>query len=120
DLEREPLRLRGAGGVTATRRGAGFSLERRAFLIPIHPNRHVVPTEVAQVVGADRRALRETRRAEIRSFVLEEDHAPRRARFAADPSYLAVGMAFAVREPGSEVRPGVGTPRSLVLRLAQR
>ena len=28
DLEREPLRLRGAGGVTATRRGAGFSLER--------------------------------------------------------------------------------------------
>ena len=94
DLEREPLRLRGAGGVTATRRGAGFSLERRAFLIPIHPNRHVIPTEVAQVVGADRRAQRETRRAQIRSFVLEEDHAPRRARFAADPAFLAVAMAL--------------------------
>ncbi len=39
DLEREPMRLRGAGGITASRRGAGFSLERRAFLIPIHPNR---------------------------------------------------------------------------------
>ena len=63
DLEREPLRLRGAGGVTATRRGAGFSLERRAFLIPIHPNRHVIPTEVAQIVGADRRRPREARRA---------------------------------------------------------
>ncbi|APR79408.1 Hypothetical protein A7982_04755 [Minicystis rosea] len=120
DLEREPLRLRGAGGVTATRRGAGFSLERRAFLIPIHPNRHVVPTEVANIVGADRRRMRETRRAQIRSFVLEEDHAPRRARFASDPAFLAVAMAFCVREPGSEVRAGVGTPRSLLLKLAQR
>lgn len=120
DLEREPLRLRGAGGVTATRRGAGFSLERRAFLVPIHPNRHVIPTEVANIVGADRRRLRETRRAQIRSFVLEEDHAPRRARFASDPAFLAVAMAFAVREPGSEVRAGVGTPRSLLLKLSQR
>jgi hypothetical protein len=120
DLEREPLRLRGAGGVTATRRGAGFSLERRAFLIPIHPNRHVVPTEVAQIVGADRRRMRETRREQIRTFVLEEDHAPRRARFATDPAFLAVAVAFSVREPGSEVRPGVGTPRSLLVKLAQR
>lgn len=120
DLEREPMRLRGAGGVTATRRGAGFSLERRAFLVPIHPNRHVIPTEVARVVGADRRKLRETRRAEIRSFVLEEDHAPRRARFATDPAYLAMALAFAVREPGSDVRTGVGTPRSLLVRFSQR
>lgn len=120
DLEREPLRLRGAGGVTATRRGAGFSLERRAFLIPIHPNRHVVPSEVAAVVGADRRRLRETRREQIRTFVLEEDHAPRRARFAVDPAFLAVAMAFTAREPGSEVRAGVGTPRSLLVKLAQR
>jgi hypothetical protein len=120
DLEREPMRLRGAGGVTASRRGAGFALERRAFLIPIHPNRHVVPTEVATIVGAARRAQRDQRRAEIRSFVLEEDHAPRRARFAADPAPLAVALAFAVREPGNDVRAGVGTPRSLVTRLAQR
>ena len=120
DLEREPMRLRGATGVTASRRGAGFALERRAFLIPIHPNRHVVPTEVAKIVGADRRQLRESRRAQIRSFVLEEDHAPRRARFASDPAVLAVALAFATREPTSEVRAGVGTPRSLMIRLGQR
>jgi hypothetical protein len=120
DLEREPMRLRGAGGVTPTRRGAGFALERRGFLIPIHPNRHVIPTEVALVVGADRRRLRETRREEIRTFVLEEDHAPRRARFASDPSFLALALAFAVREPGSDVRAGLGTPRSMLVRLAQR
>lgn len=120
DLEREPMRLRGAGGVAASRRGAGFALERRGFLIPIHPSRHVVPTEVALIVGAERRKARETRRAQIRSFVLEEDHAPRRARFALDPAHLAMALAFCVREPGSDVRPGVGTPRSLLVRLAQR
>lgn len=126
DLEREPMRLRGAGGVTASRRGAGFALERRAFLIPIHPNRHVIPTEIGHIVGAERRQLREERRAQIRSFVLEEDHAPRRARFASDPAMLAVGLAFAMREATndsrtmSEVRAGVGTPRSLIVRFAQR
>lgn len=120
DLEREPMRLRGASGVTASRRGAGFALERRAFLVPIHPNRHVIPTEIALVVGADRNAQRQERRAEIRSFVLEEDHAPRRARFASDPAMLAVALAFAARDVGAEVRPGVGTPKSLLMRQAQR
>jgi hypothetical protein len=120
DLEREPMRLRGATGVTASRRGAGFALERRGFLIPIHPNRHVIPSEVAQIVGADRHQLRESRRAQIRSFVLEEDHAPRRARFASDPSVLSMALAFIARDPGTEVRVGVGTPRSLLMRQAQR
>lgn len=120
DLEREPMRLRNATGVTASRRGAGFALERRAFLVPIHPNRHVIPTEVAAIVGAERRRMREKRREQIRSFVIEEDHAPRRARFALDPALLALGLSFAVREPGSEVRPGVGTPRSLLVKMAQR
>jgi hypothetical protein len=120
DLEREPMRLRGAGGVTASRRGAGFALERRAFLIPVHPNRHIVPTEVARIVGADRQRAREARREQIRSFVLEEDHVPRRARFASDPAALALALALAARESSAEVRPGVGTPRSLVVRLAQR
>ncbi|WP_231511184.1 hypothetical protein [Chondromyces apiculatus] len=120
DLEREPMRLRSATGVTASRRGAGFALERRGFLIPIHPNRHVIPTEVVAIVGAERRLLREKRREQIRSFVIAEDHAPRRARFATDPAHLALGLAFAIREPGSDVRPGVGTPRSLLVRLGQR
>ena len=49
DLEREPLRLRTATGAAPSRRGVGFSLERRGMLIPVHPNRHVIPTEVAAV-----------------------------------------------------------------------
>ena len=120
DLEREPMRLRGATGATPSRRGVGFALERRGLLIPVHPNRHVVPTEVGLIVGAANQAARETRRAQIRSFVLDTDHAPRRARFADDPVPITMALALAVREPGVEVREGVGTPRSLVTRLAQR
>jgi hypothetical protein len=120
DLEREPMRLRGAGGVTTSRRGVGFALERRAFLIPIHPNRHVIPAEIAQIIGGERNAAREEKRRVIRSFVLSEDHAPRRARFASDPSSLAIALAFAAREQGAETRATVGTPRSLIMRLSQR
>ncbi len=78
DLEREPMRLRGAGGVTASRRGAGFALERRAFLIPIHPNRHAVPTEVATIVGAARRAQRDPTSEVNRVLVRDDPNLPRR------------------------------------------
>ncbi|HEY2515635.1 MAG TPA: hypothetical protein VGI39_32425, partial [Polyangiaceae bacterium] len=120
ELEREPLRLRTATGATPSRRGVGFSLERRGLLVPVHPNRHVVPTEVAAIIGAARHAEREARRAQVRSFVQSEDHAPRRARFAPDPVPLAMGLALAGREAGNEVRPGIGTPKSLVQKLSAR
>jgi hypothetical protein len=120
DLEREPMRLRSAKGVSTTRRGAGFALERRALLIPVHPNRHVVPTEVAAIVGAERRREREARRATIRGEVVGEDHMPRRAQFARDPAALALALVACARESPGEVKPNVGTPRSLILRLSQR
>lgn len=120
DLEREPMRLRGATGATPSRRGVGFALERRGYLIPVHPNRHVIPTEIAAIVGARRRAEREAERREIRRFVLAEDHAPHRARFAEDPAPLALAMALSVRDPSLEVRAGVGTPRSLIAKFSSR
>src|SRR5882724_3805020 len=120
DLEREPMRLRGATGATPSRRGVGFALERRGFLIPIHPNRHVIPSEVSSIVGASRRAERETQRHEIKNFVLADDHAPRRARFAEDPAALALAMALTVRDPSVELRTDIGTPRSLIGKLSTR
>ena len=120
ELEREPLRLRTASGATPSRRGVGFSLERRGLLIPVHPNRHVVPTEVGRIIGATRNAEREARREQVRSFVKGGDHAPRRARFSHDPAPLAMALALAAREPGNEVRAGIGTPKSLVAKLGTR
>lgn len=120
ELEREPMRLRGATGATPSRRGVGFALERRGFLIPVHPNRHVIPTEVARLVGAERRKDREQQRMRIRERIEREDYVPRRARFAPDPVPLALAMAFAVRESGLDVREGVGTPKSLLSKLSTR
>jgi hypothetical protein len=120
DLEREPLRLRGATGATPSRRGVGFALERRGYLIPIHPNRHIIPSEVATIVGAARRTERESQRHEIRNFVLADDHAPRRARFAEDPAALALAMALTVRDPSLDIRTDIGTPRSLIGKLSTR
>ncbi|MEO8876895.1 MAG: hypothetical protein ABI461_14975 [Polyangiaceae bacterium] len=120
ELEKEPLRLRSASGATPSRRGVGCALERRGLLIPLHPNRHVVPAEVAAVIGASRHAERARRRDQVKSFVLSGDHAPRRARFAADPAPLAGGLALVSREAGSEIRAQVGTPKSLVQKLAVR
>src|SRR5690606_23141079 len=61
----------------------------------------------------------------IKRHVRSEDFLPRRARFSADPAPLAVAMAMMAAEARgeagvAEVRPGVGTPRSLLARLAQR
>jgi hypothetical protein len=120
ELEREPLRLRGASGATPSRRGVGFALERRGFLIPIHPTRHVIPSEVAALVGAGRRAARDERRRQIRAVVEGEDHSPRRASFARDIAPLALAMAASVRERNVDVRPDLGTPRSLITRFATR
>jgi hypothetical protein len=133
ELEREPLRLRTATGATPSRRGVGFSLERRGLLIPVHPNRHVVPTEVSTIIGAAHQTERETRREKVRAFVVSGDHAPRRARFSLDPAPLVLGIATAAREAASartearpqsgtfaDLRAGVGTPKSLLQKMATR
>jgi hypothetical protein len=75
---------------------------------------------VARLIGAERHSERSSQREQIRAFVLDEDHAPRRARFAQDPVPLVLAMALAVRDTSLEVRPGVGTPRSLIAKFSAR
>ncbi len=120
EIEREPLRLRTATGVSPSRRGVGSALERRGFLIPVHPNRHIVPTEVSLIVSAAGRAERAERREEVKRFVRSGDHAPRRARFAPDPSPLVLALALASREGTGDVKPNIGTPKSLTQKLGGR
>jgi hypothetical protein len=52
--------------------------------------------------------------------VLADDHAPRRALFGRDVSALALALAIGVRESAADIRPTVGTPRSMLAKLAQR
>ena len=62
-----------------SRRGVGFSLERRALLIPVHPNRHVVPDrgERDHRRRAPHRARRAARRGEALRRVGRSRAAPR-------------------------------------------
>jgi len=120
DLEREPMRVRPAYGVATGRRGVAFALEKRGLLFPVPPSRYVIPTEVAAIIGFDRRKEREKRRREIRRYVIAEDHLPRRAKFSSPPGPLALALALALREQPTEVRSGIGTPRTLVSRKAHR
>ena len=120
DLEREPMRIRTATGATPSRRGVGFALERRGMLVPVHPGRHVIPSEVAAIIGGARSAEQAERRANIRRSVLSADYLPRRARFSESPAPLALALAMAMREPAAEVRSGIGTPKSLMVRLGHR
>lgn len=120
DLEREPMRLRTASGPTVARKGIGFALERRGFLIPLHPNRHIIPSEVARWIGAERHEARARNRQAILHFVLAEDHAPRRARFAHSPAPLALALALASREAEREFSADVTVPRSWITRWSTR
>lgn len=118
DLEREPLRLSGAWGVSTSRRGVSFELERRAFLLPISSNRYAVAAEVhALVVATERgRAIAEQQR--LRTRIDASTVEPLRAQFSRDPVPYVLGMALqAQRREG--LRANVGTPRSLWSAIGQ-
>jgi hypothetical protein len=119
DLEREPMRLRNGTGQSLARRGISYSLERRGFLIPLHPNRHVIPREVATQVGARRNDQRAAQRRSILQLMLAEDHAPRRARFARTPAPLTFALAV-LRAADPELKDQPVVPRSLLARWATR
>ena len=109
----------------AARRGLLARATR--LLIPVHPNRHVVPTEVSAIIGAAHHAEREARREEVRAFV---DHGRPRAaarallRSTRRPPSLDRGGArlgqARVAAGQADLRTGVGTPKSLVQKMATR
>lgn len=118
DLEREPVRF--VTGQPRVRRGPGFALERRGFLVPLRPERHVIPTEIAQIVGEKRAERRREARERVHSQLAASDHAPHRASFSHDPSRVTLALALAVHGGRDKPREGVGTPRTLVRQNARR
>lgn len=118
DLEREPLRLSGAWGVSASRRGVSFELERRAFLLPIGSNRYAVAAEVHALVVATERGRASAEQQRLRTRIEASTIEPLRAQFSRDPVPYVLGMALhAQRREG--LRANVGTPRSLWSSIGQ-
>ncbi len=89
-------------------------------MIPLHPNRHVIPDEVFSILDEKQREQRSARRLEVQRHVLEEDHAPRRARFSDDPASLVLAIALTVRDQQLDVHAERGTPKSLINRFSTR
>jgi hypothetical protein len=119
-LDQTPGLYRTAAGIAVPKRGAPFMLQRRGLLYPIGVDRFVLPTEVSRVVGASRQAERAERRARLLTTLRADDHAPRRARYARDPS-LAAGAALAMlRWWEVPLRDDAGAPRGSVRRIAER
>ncbi len=120
ELEREPLRMRTATGASASRRGLSYSLERRGLLFALPHGRHAIPTEVADIVAFEERQARKAGRRAAVAKLESHEELPRRARYASDPSPFLAACLLATREAQIEVRAEIGTPKTLVARLATR
>src|SRR5690606_16742036 len=96
-----------------------FELERRALMLPVAPNRHLIPHEVLQVLLEKQLRIAQMLRGKARERLRTAPIEPLRAQFAIDPTARAlVGATLAIDQPAQ--RTGVGTARRLVKRLATR
>jgi hypothetical protein len=119
-LDQTPGLYRTAAGIAVPKRGAPFMLQRRGFLFQIGVDRFVLPTEVSRVIGASRAAERAGRRAQVLAALAAEDHAPRRARYARDPSLGAGATLAMLRHAEATFREEAGAPRGVIRKIAER
>ncbi len=118
DLAREPMRLQVAGTLAPRSGGASFELERRGLLLRLPPNRHLVASEVRDVVGERQQRALALKRTKLRRTLEAQHVEPARARYSLDPAPVTVALALLVaqRKP---VRAQVGTPKTLVKQLSK-
>lgn len=119
ELEKEPVRYASATPATLPKRSAAYGLMRRGLLFAVPPDRLVVPTEVAERIGAERRAAAAQVRAQTKRRVASIDLTPARARLAEDPGPAAVGLLAALRAEGVAIPADGGAPRTAVKRAAR-
>jgi hypothetical protein len=102
ELEKSPVRVQLAGGAALPTRSASHQLFVRGLLLPRARGLWAVPTEVAERVGAARRAAERARRRELLAKVAEdEDLSPARARLGEDPGPATVALLAALDARGA-------------------
>ncbi|MCZ7682288.1 MAG: hypothetical protein M5U28_27255 [Sandaracinaceae bacterium] len=112
ELERSPLRVAVAGGAALPTRTAAYHLSARGLLLPRARGLWAVPTEVAERVGAVRRAVERAERQRLLARVAEDEElSPARAVLAEDPGALAVALLAALRRRGALPPDGRGVRR---------
>lgn len=101
ELERSPARVRLRGGSALPSSSASLQLSVRGLLLARARGLWVVPSEVAERVGASRRAAERVRRRELLDAVTDdEDLSPTRATLADDPTAVALALIAELRAEG--------------------
>lgn len=113
ELERSPIRLTLEGGSALPTRSASFQLHARGLLLPRSRGLWTVPTEVAEHVGAARRAVERAERKRLLARVAEdEDLSPARAALSDDPGPATLALLVALRQRDALPPDGRGVRRS--------
>ncbi len=119
-LDQTPGVIRSSSTIAIPKRGAPYMLQRRAMLFSVGIDRFVLPSEVANIVGASRAAERSDRRAHLLSALKTEDHAPSKARFARDPGAVTVAALCMLRAWDAPIRDDVAVSRTTLRRCGER
>lgn len=117
DLARDPARYGAGGGLPL--RGTAQSLIASGMLVPVGHDRYVLPTEVARVVGRERREVLARRQAEVRARIEARDDETLRARLGVDPGPVAIGLLVELVAGGEAVRADRPVARSALARAAR-
>jgi hypothetical protein len=118
ELTREPARY-GGPGAGLPLRGTAQSLLASGYVVPVGHDRYVLPTEVARVVGRERREMLSRMQAELRARIDAREEDTMRARLALDPGPLAVALVVELMATGELGRPDRPVPRSAIARAAR-
>lgn len=109
----------GAGGQLSSRRSPAYPLLKTGLLFPFGKDAYAIPSEVAAIIGKDRRARASKLRQKVRERVASQDLTPQRARFAVDPGPLTVALLAALRAEGVSLAQDVAAPRTVMRKAAR-
>lgn len=116
-LTREAARYTAGAGLPM--RGTAQSLLASGYVVPVGQDRYVVPTEVARVVGRERREVLAQKQAALRARIDAREEDTHRARLAEDPGPLAVALLVELGADGDLTRPDRPLPRTALARVAR-
>lgn len=116
-LTREPARYGAGGGLPL--RGTAQSLLSAGWIVPVAHDRYVLPTEIARVVGRERREVLAKKQAALRARIDAREEDTHRARLAEDPGPLAVALLAELAANGEPTRGDRPLTRTALARVAR-
>lgn len=119
DLSREPVRYASGGRSALPRRSPAHGILRRGWILPVAPDLYAVPSEVAAIIGRDRRAAFAAVRATVAGRIGSSDLLPSRARLSRDSGPGAIALLCGLRAQAATPTADAGASRTAMRRTAR-